>query len=101
MVVEFLFQVYGPSMLPTLNLTGDVILSEYISHRLGKVGPGDVVLIQSPENPRKTITKRIVAMEGEVVSFLVDPSRSEKSRTVVVSGNTLTICFSFFLPKIC
>ncbi|KAI3525248.1 hypothetical protein L2E82_02317 [Cichorium intybus] len=76
--------VYGPSMLPTLNLTGDVVLSEFISHRLGKVGPGDVVLIQSPENPRKMITKRIVAMEGEVVSFLVDPSRSEKSRTVVV-----------------
>ncbi|KAI3716210.1 hypothetical protein L6452_23386 [Arctium lappa] len=76
--------VYGPSMLPTLNLTGDVVLSEYISHRLGKVGPGDVVLIQSPENPRKIITKRVVAMEGEVVSFLVDPSRSDRSRTVVV-----------------
>ncbi|KVH93119.1 Mitochondrial inner membrane protease subunit 1 [Cynara cardunculus var. scolymus] len=84
MVVEFSFQVYGPSMLPTLNLAGDVVLSEYISHRLGKVGPGDVVLIQSPENPRKIITKRIVAMEGEVVSFLVDPSRSDRSRTVVV-----------------
>ncbi|XP_071691885.1 mitochondrial ATP-independent inner membrane protease subunit 1a [Rutidosis leptorrhynchoides] len=76
--------VYGPSMLPTLNLTGDVVLSEYISHRLGKVGPGDVVLIQSPENPRKMITKRIVAMEGESVSFLVDPSRSDRSRTVTV-----------------
>ncbi|KAK1414357.1 hypothetical protein QVD17_30101 [Tagetes erecta] len=76
--------VYGPSMLPTLNLTGDVVLSEYISHRLGKVVPGDVVLIQSPENPRKMITKRVLAMEGEVVSFLVDPSRSDRSRTVVV-----------------
>ncbi|KAF5778306.1 putative signal peptidase I [Helianthus annuus] len=76
--------VYGPSMLPTLNLTGDVLLSEYVSHRLGKVGPGDVVLIQSPENPRKMITKRVVAMEGETVSFLVEPSRSDRSRTVVV-----------------
>lgn len=72
-------------MLPTLNLTGDVVLSEYISHRLGKVGHGDVVLIQSPENPRKMITKRVLAMEGEVVKFLVDPSRSDRSRTVVVT----------------
>ncbi|PWA87099.1 peptidase S24/S26A/S26B/S26C family protein [Artemisia annua] len=76
--------VYGPSMLPTLNLTGDVVLSEYISHRLGKVGTGDVVLIQSPENPRKVITKRIMGMEGESVVYLVDPSRSYRSRTVVV-----------------
>ena len=37
------FQVYGPSMLPTLNLSGDVLLVEQLSHRLGKVCPGDVV----------------------------------------------------------
>ncbi|KAI3769394.1 hypothetical protein L6452_00496 [Arctium lappa] len=76
--------VYGSSMMPTLNLVGDVVLSEYISHRLGKVSPGDVVLIQSPENPKKTLTKRIVAMEDETVSFSVDPSDGDRSRTVVV-----------------
>ncbi|KFK35720.1 hypothetical protein AALP_AA4G028200 [Arabis alpina] len=27
--------VQGPSMLPTLNLTGDVILAEHLSHRFG------------------------------------------------------------------
>ena len=37
------FQVYGPSMLPTLNLSGDVLLVEQLSHRLGKVCLGDVV----------------------------------------------------------
>nr|XP_043626291.1 mitochondrial inner membrane protease subunit 1 [Erigeron canadensis] len=76
--------VYGPSMLPTLNLTGDVVLSEFISHRIGKVGPGDVVLVQSPENPRKMITKRILAMEGQSVSFLVNPNRGDRSHTLVV-----------------
>ena len=30
-------------MLPTLNLSGDVLLVEQLSHRLGKVCPGDVV----------------------------------------------------------
>ncbi|PQM42604.1 mitochondrial inner membrane protease subunit 1 [Prunus yedoensis var. nudiflora] len=34
--------VYGPSMLPTLNISGDVLLSEHVSHRFGKVGAGDL-----------------------------------------------------------
>ena len=45
-------QVYGPSMLPTLNLTGDVVLAEHVSHRIGKVGRGDLVLVRSPVDPR-------------------------------------------------
>ncbi|PSS15868.1 Mitochondrial inner membrane protease [Actinidia chinensis var. chinensis] len=76
--------VYGPSMLPTLNLTGDVVLAEHVSTRLGMVGLGDVVLVRSPENPRKTVTKRIVGMEGDTVTFLVDPMNSDRCRTMVV-----------------
>ncbi|XP_019055497.1 PREDICTED: mitochondrial inner membrane protease subunit 1-like isoform X2 [Nelumbo nucifera] len=75
--------VYGPSMLPTLNLTGDVILAERISTRLGKVGPGDIVLVRSPENPRKTVSKRVMGMEGDRVTFLVDPKKSDRCRTIV------------------
>lgn len=71
-------------MLPTLNFTGDVLLVEKLSPLLGKVGPGDVVLVRSPENPRKTITKRIVGVEGDIVTFLVDPGRSDRSHSLVV-----------------
>ncbi|PIN01826.1 Mitochondrial inner membrane protease, subunit IMP1 [Handroanthus impetiginosus] len=76
--------VYGPSMLPTLNFTGDVLLVEKLSPFLGKVGPGDVVLVRSPENPRKTITKRIMGVEGDTVTFLVDPGHSDRSHSLVV-----------------
>ncbi|KAL6999693.1 Mitochondrial ATP-independent inner membrane protease subunit 1a [Sarracenia purpurea var. burkii] len=76
--------VYGPSMFPTLNLTGDVVLAESISTRLGKVGLGDVVLVRSPENPRKIVTKRIVGMEGDTVVFSLDPMSSDRCRTLVV-----------------
>ncbi|KAL7129378.1 hypothetical protein ABFS83_13G062400 [Erythranthe nasuta] len=76
--------VYGPSMLPTLNFTGDVLLVEKMSTLLGKVAPGDVVLVRSPENPRKTITKRVIGMEGDTVTFLVDPTRSDRSHSLVV-----------------
>ncbi|XP_024459229.1 uncharacterized protein LOC7459129 isoform X5 [Populus trichocarpa] len=34
--------VYGPSMLPTLNLTGDVLLVEHVSHRFQKVPKGHI-----------------------------------------------------------
>uniref|UniRef100_A0A2P2JUE3 Mitochondrial inner membrane protease subunit n=1 Tax=Rhizophora mucronata TaxID=61149 RepID=A0A2P2JUE3_RHIMU len=71
-------------MLPTLNLTGDIILAERISHRFGKVGPGDIVLVRSPENPRKIVTKRLMGTEGDSVTFVVDPRKSERCETVVV-----------------
>ncbi|KAH7512758.1 hypothetical protein FEM48_Zijuj12G0124300 [Ziziphus jujuba var. spinosa] len=76
-------RVYGPSMLPTLNITGDVVLAEHVSHRFGKVGPGDLVLVRSPDDPRKTVTKRIVGVEGDKVTFLV-PMSTHQYRTAVV-----------------
>ncbi|XP_047965532.1 mitochondrial inner membrane protease subunit 1 [Salvia hispanica] len=76
--------VYGPSMLPTLNFTGDVLLVDKLSPLLGKVGNGDVVLVRSPENPRKSITKRIVGVEGDTVTFLADSGRGDQSNSVVV-----------------
>ncbi|CAL5406018.1 unnamed protein product [Camellia sinensis] len=76
--------VYGPSMLPTLNLTGDVVLAEYLSTRFGKVGLGDVILVRSPENPTRIVTKRIVGMEGDTVTFLVDPMNSDRSHILVL-----------------
>ncbi|KAL5564211.1 hypothetical protein UlMin_027375 [Ulmus minor] len=76
--------VYGPSMLPTLNLTGDVLLAEHFSHRFGKVGCGDLVLVRSPQDPRKTVTKRVLGMEGDRITFFVEPNISERSRTILV-----------------
>lgn len=75
---------YGPSMLPTVNFTGDVLLVDKLSPLLGKVGNGDVVLVRSPENPRKSITKRIVGVEGDTVTFLSDYGRGDQSNSVVV-----------------
>ncbi|GFP94215.1 mitochondrial inner membrane protease subunit 1 [Phtheirospermum japonicum] len=77
--------VHGPSMLPTLNFFGDILLVEKLSHRLGRVGPGDVVLVRSLKNPMKTITKRIFGVEGDTVAFLADPSSIDLSTSLKVS----------------
>ncbi|KAI3970232.1 hypothetical protein MKX01_023879, partial [Papaver californicum] len=46
--------------------------------RFGKVNNGDIVIVGSPENPKKTLNKRILGMEGDNVTYLVDPQNSEK-----------------------
>ncbi|KAF7822561.1 mitochondrial inner membrane protease subunit 1 [Senna tora] len=75
--------VYGPSMLPTLNLTGDVLIAERVSPRLGKLGPGDLVLVRSPVNPNRIVTKRIVGREGDRVTYY-DPRHGDIAQTAVV-----------------
>ncbi|XP_020101080.1 mitochondrial inner membrane protease subunit 1 [Ananas comosus] len=76
--------VLGPSMLPTMNLTGDVVAVDRITARWGSVAVGDVVLLLSPENPRKTVAKRIMGLEGDAVTYLVDPAKGDESKTAVV-----------------
>lgn len=71
-------------MLPTLNLTGDVILAEHLSHRFGKIGLGDIVLVRSPTDPTRMVTKRILGLEGHRLSFSADPLVGDSSVSVVV-----------------
>ncbi|KAL9378085.1 hypothetical protein Peur_029420 [Populus x canadensis] len=76
--------LYGPSMLPTFNISGDLALAEKISHKLGKVGAGDIVLVTSPVEPRKIVTKRVIGVEGDSVTYVVDPQNSDRTETIVV-----------------
>lgn len=76
-------------MLPTINLTGNFVLGERLSTRLGKVHNGDVVFIRSPTNPRKVIIKRVIGLEGDSVNYV--PS-DHKEATIVVK-NILLICW--------
>ncbi|KAM3297139.1 hypothetical protein ACQJBY_039158 [Aegilops geniculata] len=74
----------GPSMLPALSMAGDVLLNDKVSPRRGRVAPGDVVFFVSPEDPRKAVIKRVVGMEGDEVTFPVDPGNSDATKTVLV-----------------
>ena len=53
----------GPSMLPTFNRFGDIVL---VDRRID-VGKGDVVVSRSPTNPKHMVCKRVVAVGGERV----------------------------------
>ncbi|ETV94850.1 signal peptidase I [Aphanomyces invadans] len=59
----------GPSMLPTLNEHGDVVLLDKLTPRFSKLQNGDVIIAKSPTNFRQTVCKRIIASEGETVGL--------------------------------
>lgn len=70
-------------MLPTFN-HGNIALAETVTRRLGKIGAGDIVLVRTPDDPQKVVAKRVKAMEGEEVSYLLNPNTSDENKTIVV-----------------
>ncbi|KAF8115242.1 hypothetical protein N665_0029s0081 [Sinapis alba] len=76
--LAFSAYAFGPSMIPTLHPSGNVVLSE----RISKVSRGDVVVLQSPQDPNKLPIKRVIGLEGDCVSFVVD--KDESRRTILV-----------------
>ncbi|CAH8391430.1 unnamed protein product [Eruca vesicaria subsp. sativa] len=83
--------IASPSMLPTLNLTGYILLAEHLSHRFGKIGLGDVVLVRSRTDPKRMLTKRVLGLEGHRLSFYADPLVRDDSFSVVVPNGHVWI----------
>lgn len=77
----------GPSMLPTFNENGDLVLTEHFSVYLQRIQPGDVVIAKSAQTPRYVVCKRVLGMEGDHV--LVRPARGTELpyTTVVPKGH--------------
>lgn len=55
----------GPSMIPTFNSVGDIVLCDKLSPRLRRLKRGDVVVSKSPTNVGQTVCKRIIGMPGD------------------------------------
>jgi len=67
--------VYGPSMLPTLSVSGDLIVEETLTINNPGLRPlkrGDLVVMISPLDPRAQICKRVLGLPGDVIC--VDPT---------------------------
>ena len=69
-------QTKGPSMYPTFEHEGDVVLVEHLSRQRRTLKPGDVVISVCPHEPRKMICKRLLALEGQTVDVSgIQPQR--------------------------
>ena len=76
----------GPSMMPTFNPSGDVVLVERLSAVKGRAPRrGDVVLATSPTNPTQLVFKRAVGLGGDVIDVPYSYGRNFKLRTRRVS----------------
>ncbi|KLO06776.1 LexA/Signal peptidase [Schizopora paradoxa] len=68
-------KVNGPSMLPTMSVTGDWVLEENLTTHIPSLRPlkrGDIVVATSPFNPRAHICKRVLGLPGDIIC--VDPT---------------------------
>lgn len=78
--------VDGPSMLPTMSVTGEVVWENRMitPHRLSR---GDLVTYVSPLDPTRLVCKRLIGLPGDVVC--VDPTGTLAPSTehVVVPKN--------------
>lgn len=68
----------GPSMLPTFNSVGDVVIMERVTPHLKRYRRGDVVIAKSPTVIDQTVCKRIRGLEGDTV-ILPGPERMHSS----------------------
>ncbi|XP_021956472.1 mitochondrial inner membrane protease subunit 1 [Folsomia candida] len=77
----------GPSMEPHLN-SGNILITEKVSPRLGLVDVGDVVIAKSPEDRRTRICKRIAAKEGDLVIFRHELYQIPKDHVWLLGDNS-------------
>ncbi|XP_041569710.1 mitochondrial inner membrane protease subunit 2 isoform X9 [Taeniopygia guttata] len=61
-----------PSLNPGGREASDVVLLNHWSIRNYDVQRGDIVSLVSPRNPEQKIIKRVIALEGDIIKFLLD-----------------------------
>lgn len=79
------FVVEGESMSPTFD-SGDYLIVDELSYRLGEVERGDVVVFRYPNNPKVFYIKRVIGLPGETVSI-----NEGKVSILKADGTTITL----------
>ncbi|MED6169046.1 hypothetical protein PIB30_017614 [Stylosanthes scabra] len=74
----------GPSMFPAIDMTLTLFLCERFSTRSDKLTCGDIVIIPFPQNPKRRLTKRLVGMENDTITYISNPDEPDKKETIVV-----------------
>ncbi|EDR15066.1 uncharacterized protein LACBIDRAFT_242895 [Laccaria bicolor S238N-H82] len=71
----------GPSMLPTLADSGEIVVEDRLTYRLnpGSVARGDLITLRSPIDPSRIICKRVLGLPGDIIC--VDPTGEKAPST--------------------
>ena len=70
-------------MLPTMHISGDLVLEDTLSRRLSppRINRGDLVTLLSPQEPTKTVCKRVIGLPGDTVC--VHPDKAVMMRQAI------------------
>ncbi len=91
----FLFQpfiVKGESMIPNLQ-SGDYLIVDEISYRLGSPQRGDIIVLKYPLDTTQRFIKRIIGLPGETVEI------KNGKITILKNGKSLTLDEKKYLPS--
>ncbi|KAL0039196.1 hypothetical protein WJX77_011118 [Trebouxia sp. C0004] len=77
----------GPSMFPTLNSRGDLILLEHFSIFAKIIKVGDVVTAYSVQNPRHIVCKRVIGLEGDTINVPWSSTNGPARKVKVPAGH--------------
>jgi signal peptidase I len=83
------FKVYGTSMLPTIE-EGEYIMVSKVAYFFNQPKRGDIIVFDSPQDPRSDLIKRILALPGDTVEI-----RDDK---VIVNGTPLQESYTLEPP---
>jgi signal peptidase I len=83
------FKVYGTSMLPTIE-EGEYIMVSKAAYFFNQPQRGDIIVFDSPQDPRSDLIKRIIALPGDTVEI-----RDDK---VIVNGTSLKETYTLEPP---
>jgi signal peptidase I len=65
------FKVYGSSMLPTIE-EGEYIMVSKAAYFFGEPQRGDIIVFDSPQDPKTDLIKRIIALPGDTIEIMDD-----------------------------
>jgi signal peptidase I len=83
------FKVYGSSMLPTIE-EGEYIMVSKAAYFFGEPQRGDIIVFDSPQDPKSDLIKRIIAVPGDTIEI-----RDDK---VIVNGTPLAEPYTLEQP---
>ncbi|TFK30626.1 signal peptidase I family protein [Coprinopsis marcescibilis] len=71
----------GPSMLPTLAVSGELVIEDRLSIHLNpsNISRGELLVLKSPLDSRRLICKRVAGLPGDIVC--VDPTGEKAPST--------------------
>jgi len=61
-------KVSGNSMVPTFR-SGDYLITEKISYKLGSPKLGDIIVLKNPRNESQDFIKRVIAVPGDTIKI--------------------------------